>query len=81
VRGLLPAALWLDLRNHGANVKDKLAGIDVRPIDAPNGTAVSRMGGECRNELIFDFTGGAGKIARGRPPMPVIINMPAAASR
>jgi len=62
---------------NGANVKDKLAGIDVRPIDAPNGTAVSRMGGEVRNELIFDFTGGAGKIAPGMATHALIINMSA----
>lgn len=66
---------------NGTNVKDQLAGVDVRPIDAPNGTAVSRMGGEVRNELIFDFTGGAGKIAPGAATHALIINMSATAQQ
>ena len=66
---------------NGSSVKDKLAGVDVRPIDAPNGTAVSRMGGEVRNELIFDFTGGSGKVTPGLATHALIINMAATAQQ
>ena len=46
---------------NGANVKDKLASVDVQQIEAPNGTAVARLGVEVRSALIFDFNGGQGK--------------------
>ena len=45
----------------GGSVKDKFASVQVQEIEAPNGTAVARLGVEVRNSLIFDFTGGAGK--------------------
>lgn len=45
------------------NVKDKLAAVQVQEVEAPNGTAVARLGVEVRNALIFDFTGGQGKPA------------------
>ena len=48
---------------NGASVKDKLATVSVSPIEAPNGTAVARLGVEVRNSLIFDLTGGQGKTA------------------
>lgn len=37
-----------------------LRSVDVAMIDAPNGTRLSRVGGEVRNNLIFTLTGGAG---------------------
>ncbi len=45
----------------GASVKDKLAGVDIQPVEAPNGTSIARLGVEVRNALIFDFGGGQGK--------------------
>jgi len=46
---------------NGASVKDKLAGVQIQDIEAPNGTAIARLGVEVRNALIFDFGGGQGK--------------------
>jgi LPS-assembly lipoprotein len=46
---------------NGASVKDQLASVAVQEVEAPNGTAIARLGVEVRNSLIFDFTGGAGK--------------------
>jgi LPS-assembly lipoprotein len=66
---------------NGSSIKDKLAGVDVRPIDAPNGTAASRMGGDVRNELIFDFTGGAGKVPQGIATHALVINMATSATQ
>jgi LPS-assembly lipoprotein len=57
----------------GASVKDKLAGVDIRPIEAPNGTAVARLGVDVRNSLIFDFGGGQGKAAA--PTHALVINL------
>jgi LPS-assembly lipoprotein len=57
----------------GGNVKDKLASVQVQEIEAPNGTAVARLGVEVRNALIFDFTGGAGKAVN--PTHALKINM------
>jgi LPS-assembly lipoprotein len=42
----------------GSGVSDKLSAVDVAPINAPNGTRLSRVGGEVRNELIYGLTGG-----------------------
>src|SRR5262245_35972937 len=40
-----------------------LRGVEVLPIEAPNGTAEARLGNEVRNALIFDLTGGAGTVS------------------
>jgi LPS-assembly lipoprotein len=42
----------------GPGVGYKMAGVDVAPIDAPNGDRIARIGVNVRNELIFDLTGG-----------------------
>jgi LPS-assembly lipoprotein len=41
-----------------AGVTDKLSAIDVPPIDTPNGTRLSRVAVELRDQLLFDLTGG-----------------------
>jgi LPS-assembly lipoprotein len=42
----------------GAGIGDKLSSVDVAPIDAPNGTRLSRVGVEVRNNLMYGLTGG-----------------------
>src|SRR5258706_1739881 len=42
----------------GTGVRDKLSGVDVLPIEAPNGRPEARLGVEVRNALLFDTTGG-----------------------
>jgi LPS-assembly lipoprotein len=44
----------------GPAIVDRLSSVDVRPIDAPNGTRLSRVGVELRNSLLFGLTGGSG---------------------
>jgi LPS-assembly lipoprotein len=44
----------------GPDVRGRLSGVDVVPIDAPNGTPAARLAVEVRNALIFDLTGGSG---------------------
>jgi LPS-assembly lipoprotein len=39
-------------------IGDRLSSVEVAPIDAPNGTRLSRVGVELRNGLIFGLTGG-----------------------
>jgi len=47
-----------------AGLDEKLATVDVQPVDAPNGTRLSRVGIQMRNDLIFGLTGGgAGQTA------------------
>jgi LPS-assembly lipoprotein len=43
-----------------AGLNDKLAAVDVLPIDAPKGTRLARLAVEVRNDLIFNLTGGGG---------------------
>ena len=38
----------------------KMAGVEVPPVEAPNGSRIARIGVNLRNELIFDLTGGSG---------------------
>jgi LPS-assembly lipoprotein len=47
----------------GGAIGDKLSSVDVAPIDSPNGTRLSRVGVELRNNLMFGLTGGAGAAA------------------
>jgi LPS-assembly lipoprotein len=42
------------------NLSEALAAVDVQQIDAPGGTALSRIAVETRNELLFGITGGSG---------------------
>jgi LPS-assembly lipoprotein len=44
----------------GPAIVDRLSSVDVRPIDAPNGTRLARVGVEVRNNLLFGLTGGSG---------------------
>jgi LPS-assembly lipoprotein len=44
-------------------VVDKLSSVEVTPVDAPNGTRLSRVGFEVRNNLIYGLTGGSGAAA------------------
>ena len=39
-------------------ISDKLSTVDVRPIVAPNGSPLARVGVQVRNELIYGLTGG-----------------------
>lgn len=43
----------------GDSVRDKLAMVEVANIAATNGTATSRLAVELRNQLMYDFNGGA----------------------
>lgn len=47
----------------GPDIRGRLSGVDVVPIDAPNGTPAARLAVEVRNALIFDLTGGSGMSA------------------
>lgn len=42
----------------GPGITDKLSSVNVLPVDAPNGTRLSRVGVEVRNDLLFGLTGG-----------------------
>lgn len=46
---------------NGSSVKDKLANVQVQEVEAPNGTAIARLGVEVRSALIYDFGQGQGK--------------------
>jgi LPS-assembly lipoprotein len=41
-----------------SSVTDKLGSVEVKEITAPNGTRLSRVGIEMRDQLLFDLTGG-----------------------
>ncbi len=45
----------------GAGLDNKLAGVDVLPINTPNGTPIARIGVGVRNDLIYGLTGGGGQ--------------------
>jgi LPS-assembly lipoprotein len=47
----------------GDSVRDKLAEVEVANIPAPNGTPASRLAVELRNQLMYDFDGGASAAA------------------
>jgi LPS-assembly lipoprotein len=46
-----------------AGVGDKLDAVEVAPIQAPNGTRLSRVGVNVRNELMYQLTGGGAAAA------------------
>jgi LPS-assembly lipoprotein len=46
-----------------ASVAPSLRSVDVAVVNAPNGTRLSRVGGEIRNDLLFHLTGGGGTAA------------------
>lgn len=43
---------------NNADVRGKLASVDVAPLDVPNGTALARVGVHLRNQLSYGLTGG-----------------------
>jgi LPS-assembly lipoprotein len=43
----------------GSNLHDQLSAVDVKQIDAPNGTPEARIGVELRDKLLFNLTGGS----------------------
>ena len=45
----------------GEGIGPKLAGVNVAPIDTPNGTRLARVSVNVRNDLISGLTGGAGE--------------------
>ena len=47
----------------GTGIGDKLSSVDVTPIDAPNGTRLTRIGVELRNSLMYGLTGGSSAAA------------------
>ena len=42
----------------GPDIGDKLSSVEVAPVNVPNGTRLSRVGVEVRNNLLFGLTGG-----------------------
>jgi len=46
-----------------AGVGDKMSAVEVAPIAAPNGTRLSRVGVNVRNELMYQLTGGGAAAA------------------
>jgi LPS-assembly lipoprotein len=42
----------------GQNLRQRLSGVDVAQINAPNGTPLARLAVELRNAVLFDLTGG-----------------------
>jgi LPS-assembly lipoprotein len=43
----------------GPSIRDRLSGVEVAPIQAPQGTPLARVAVEVRNALIFDINGGS----------------------
>ncbi len=44
-------------------IVDRLSSVEVAPIDVPNGTRLSRVGVEVRNNLMYGLTGGGAAAA------------------
>jgi LPS-assembly lipoprotein len=44
----------------GSGLQSRMSGVEIVPIEAPNGTPQARIATELRNELIFGLTGGSG---------------------
>jgi LPS-assembly lipoprotein len=78
--GALTAACFQPLYGNekpalGDSVRDKLAAVQVANIPVPNGHLEERLAVELRNQLIFDFSGGA------TPSAPIyLLQIPALAS-
>ena len=47
----------------GTALNDKLASVEVEPIDAPSGSRLARIGVAVRDQLIYDMTGGGAAAA------------------
>jgi LPS-assembly lipoprotein len=41
-----------------SSISNKMAAVEVPPIDVPNGTRLARIGVETRDQLLFSLTGG-----------------------
>ena len=59
---------------HSADIRGKLAAIDVPPIPVPNGTSLARVSVHMRNQLIYSLTGGG---AAANPAYKLIISLSA----
>lgn len=44
----------------GPGITAALSGVEVVPIDTPNGSSLARLAVEVRNDIIFNLTGGSG---------------------
>ena len=47
----------------GAGLNDKLASVEVAPVDAPNGSRLARVGVTVRDQLMYELTGGGAAAA------------------
>jgi len=47
----------------GARLNDKLAGVEIAPVDAPNGSRLARVGVAVRDQLMYELTGGGAAAA------------------
>jgi LPS-assembly lipoprotein len=47
----------------GAGLNNKLASVEVAPIDSPNGSRLARVGVTVRDQLMYDLTGGGAAAA------------------
>jgi LPS-assembly lipoprotein len=47
----------------GAGLNDKLASVQVAPIDSPNGSRLARVGVTVRDQLMYELTGGSAAAA------------------
>jgi len=47
----------------GAELNNKLASVDVAPINSPNGTRLARLGVAVRDQLMYELTGGGAAAA------------------
>jgi LPS-assembly lipoprotein len=47
----------------GAGLNDKLASVEVAPVDAPNGSRLARVGVTVRDQLMYQLTGGGAAAA------------------
>lgn len=47
----------------GANLDNMFAGVEVAPIEAPNGSRLARVGVVMRNDLVSELTGGGAPAA------------------
>ncbi len=56
----------------GAGLNDKLAGVEVAPVDAPNGSRLARVGVAMRDQLMYQLTGGG---AAAAPTHKLVVNL------
>jgi LPS-assembly lipoprotein len=47
----------------GAGLNDKLASVEVAPVDAPNGSRLARVSVTVRDQLMYELTGGGAAAA------------------